>query len=146
MGFVRWHVDHERTHMGETAWFGEMQGRVLARCAVNHSVGVGFYGRYRGTILGAKYVTDSLHDFKREAQQRADDHLDDTLHNVAGGDLPPGDAVKCGNRADLTKRERVHRWQELGLDERRGNAAGQVVAGIVSACRRCGYDRFERVA
>lgn len=64
-------------------------------------------------------------------------------YNIAEGDLPPGDAIKCGNRTDLFRKQRVHQWQELGEDIRNGFARG-FVTGIVSACSRCGLDKFER--
>lgn len=145
MGFVRWHIDHARSYAGETAWFGEDGGKIVARCSPDLTVAPGYYGRYRGHILGQAFITDALHSFKAEVQRRVDDVLDDTLHDIPAGDLPPGDAVSCGNRLDLTRRERLHKFEYLGLDERRGGPAGLVIPGVVSACRRCGQDRFSAV-
>ena len=65
------------------------------------------------------------------------------LFDIAGGDLPPGDTVKCGNRTDLRKAQRRHDYQLLGPDSRNGGDRG-FVDGNVYACGRCGADKFKR--
>jgi hypothetical protein len=52
----------------------------------------------------------------------------------------PGDAVKCGLRKDLPKRERVHHYVELGQDVRHSGDGG-VRMTRVRACIRCGADK-----
>lgn len=41
-----------------------------------------------------------------------------TCYDIAHGELPPGDTLRCGNRRDLPKKQRVHHWQDLGPDGR----------------------------
>ena len=48
---------------------------------------------------------------------------------------------KCGNRADLPKDKRVHDMVKLGTDVRNGAELG-FIHGQVSACARCGTDKF----
>ncbi len=70
--------------------------------------------------------------------------MDDILYDIANGELPPGTAVKCGNRAGRPKKQRVHHWQELGPDQRNDGAHG-FVASEVRACQRCGADSFRKI-
>jgi hypothetical protein len=51
--------------------------------------------------------------------------------------------MKCGLRTDLPKKERIHQYVELGLDVRNYEDRG-AIEGIVSACARCGTDKFKR--
>jgi hypothetical protein len=64
------------------------------------------------------------------------------IYDIANGDLPPGDTVKCGNRTDLPKKQRVHQYQSLGIDVRNGAAKG-FLEGEVLACTACGMDKFK---
>lgn len=66
----------------------------------------------------------------------------DVPHDIANGDLAPGNSIKCGNRTDIPKKLRVHDYQFLGEDMRNGAAAG-FIHGNVSACRKCGMDKFK---
>lgn len=63
--------------------------------------------------------------------------------DIAAGELPPGDAVKCGNRRDLPKKQRRHDWQQLGPDVRHVNS-GELEEVLVRACGRCGADDYHR--
>jgi hypothetical protein len=65
------------------------------------------------------------------------------LFDIAAGELPPGDAITCGNRLYLPRKQRRHLEQNLGPDTRNGFARG-FVTGEVFACQRCGRDRFVR--
>lgn len=49
-------------------------------------------------------------------------------------------AVTCGLRTDLPRRERVHRYAELGYDVRHAGDGGRRMTRI-RACVRCGHDR-----
>lgn len=60
----------------------------------------------------------------------------DRRYDIAAGDLPPGDAVSCGNRRDLFKKQRRHDFQVLGEDVQHG------VTGVMRACCYCGTARF----
>lgn len=60
----------------------------------------------------------------------------DKLYDIANGELPPGDTVKCGNRKDLFKSQRRHVKQDLGEDFFHGKL------GRVEACMRCGVGWF----
>jgi hypothetical protein len=52
----------------------------------------------------------------------------------------PGGLVKCGLRADLPKKQRVHVWVSLGADTRNRGSHG--FADVeVRACLRCGTDK-----
>ena len=64
------------------------------------------------------------------------------VHDVPGGDLPPGDSVKCGNRTWRFKKNRRHAWQELGTDVRNLMTPEGFAEGVVSACLVCGVDKF----
>lgn len=64
-------------------------------------------------------------------------------YDVAAGELVPGDVVKCGLRLDLPKRQRVHEYQDLGVDTRNSGPLGYV-DGRVFACVVCGTDKFSR--
>lgn len=68
----------------------------------------------------------------------------DQPHDIASGDLAPGKSIRCGNRKDNTKKERVHDFQSLGEDMRNGAAAGFIM-GEVFACRKCGADKFKKL-
>lgn len=67
----------------------------------------------------------------------------DQPHDIASGDLAPGNSIRCGNRADLPKKLRVHDYQSLGTDVRNGAERG-FLEGTVFACQRCGADKFKR--
>lgn len=67
-----------------------------------------------------------------------------TCYDIAHGELPPGDTLRCGNRRDLPKKQRVHHWQDLGPDGRNYN--GGYTEGTVRACQACGADQFRREA
>lgn len=64
-------------------------------------------------------------------------------YDVAAGVLVPGETVKCGNRLDLPKRQRVHEYAELGPDTRNCDVLGYQ-DGTVYACSQCGADKFRR--
>jgi hypothetical protein len=64
-------------------------------------------------------------------------------YDVAAGELVPGGTVKCGNRFDLPKRQRVHDYVSLGLDTRNSGPLGYV-DGTVLVCVVCGADKFTR--
>lgn len=64
-------------------------------------------------------------------------------YDVAAGELVPGDAVKCGNRLDLPKKQRRHTYTDLGIDSRNSGPLGYV-EGKVFACTTCGADKFSR--
>jgi hypothetical protein len=66
----------------------------------------------------------------------------DILHDIAGGDLPSGYAISCGNRRNRNKKQRHHTWLSLGTDGRNYN--GGYTEGEVSACQVCGADQFHR--
>lgn len=51
------------------------------------------------------------------------------------------DAVKCGNRKDLVKRERVHWFAELGQDVRHSGSDGRLRMTRIRVCVRCGMDK-----
>jgi hypothetical protein len=51
----------------------------------------------------------------------------------------PHDAVKCGNRLDLVKRERRHIWLDAGTDVRH-RFTGEYKESQVFICARCGAD------
>lgn len=80
--------------------------------------------------------------YSREEWKQMQDDLGRHFYDIAAGDFPPGDTVKCGNRADLPKTLRRHNYQELGPDVRNRGERG-FVEGIVSACRVCGTDKFK---
>ena len=52
-------------------------------------------------------------------------------------DWPPGDAVSCGNRKDLPKKQRRHDWRSMGADICYGGDGFRGLA-MVEACIRCG--------
>jgi len=62
----------------------------------------------------------------------------DQLYDIAAGQLPPGGLVKCGNRRDLVKKQRRHRWQDLGETVMHG------IEGTMRACQVCGTTEFHR--
>jgi len=68
----------------------------------------------------------------------------DAPHDIASGDLAPGNSIRCGNRTDLPKKLRVHDYQSLGEDTRNGGTRG-FIDGEVFACRKCGADKFKRI-
>lgn len=68
----------------------------------------------------------------------------DIPHDIANGDLAPGNAIKCGNRTDIIKKLRVHDWTSLGEDMRNGAERGFIM-GEVFACALCGADKFKRM-
>lgn len=68
----------------------------------------------------------------------------DQPHDIASGDLAPGNAIRCGNRTDIPKKLRMHDYQSLGEDMRNGAERG-FITGEVFACRKCGADKFKRV-
>lgn len=51
------------------------------------------------------------------------------------------DAVSCGLRRDLPKKQRVHWFAELGQDVRHSGADGRPRMTRVRACVRCGRDK-----
>jgi hypothetical protein len=57
----------------------------------------------------------------------------------------PGDRVKCGLRADLPKKERVHQFVSLGIDTRNCGPEGFLDREVL-ACARCGADKTRAVA
>lgn len=59
-------------------------------------------------------------------------------------DLPPGDAVKCGLRTDLPKKERRHIWLDAGVDVRH-RFSGEYGDSQIKICSRCGADQGESV-
>lgn len=63
-------------------------------------------------------------------------------HDIAAGDLAPGNSIRCGNRTDLPKKLRMHDFTCLGEDMRNGASAG-FIHGNVFACRKCGADKFK---
>lgn len=71
--------------------------------------------------------------------------MQEARHDIAIGDLPPFETVKCGNRTDWPKKSRVHDWTILGRDVRRGGSDGVPIEGIVSACMVCGTDTFHKM-
>lgn len=64
-------------------------------------------------------------------------------YDVAAGELVPGGTVKCGNRLDLPKKQRIHTYVSLGIDTRNCDVLGYV-EGTVFACTTCGADKFRR--
>jgi hypothetical protein len=50
-------------------------------------------------------------------------------------------AVSCGRRKDLPKKQRVHKFAELGQDVRHSGADGRPRMTRVRVCVRCGTDR-----
>lgn len=63
---------------------------------------------------------------------------------VAGHFPVRGWRMKCGNRTDLPKKQRVHEYVELGADQRNSGTAEGYIQGYVYACYRCGTDRFRK--
>lgn len=54
--------------------------------------------------------------------------------------------MKCDNRTDLPKKQRVHEYVELGADARNSGTASGYIEGFVYACARCGTDKFSRTS
>jgi hypothetical protein len=50
---------------------------------------------------------------------------------------PAGDAVSCGNRTDLFKKQRRHDWRSMGLDICHGGD-GRYSPALVKVCIQCG--------
>ena len=50
-------------------------------------------------------------------------------------------AISCGLRTDLPKKQRVHKFAELGTDVRHSGADGRARMTRVRVCVRCGADR-----
>jgi hypothetical protein len=71
------------------------------------------------------------------------DLANDVPHDIASGDLAPGNAIRCGNRTDIPKKQRTHQFQSLGIDVRNGGTRG-FIHGEVFACQLCGADKFKR--
>jgi hypothetical protein len=71
------------------------------------------------------------------------DLANDTPCDIAGGQLAPGNSIRCGNRTDLPLKQRRHAYQELGPDIRKTSGHG-FGPGIVFACQLCGADKFKR--
>lgn len=59
--------------------------------------------------------------------------------------FPAGDRVKCGNRTDLFRKQRVHTYRDAGLDVRHQFKTGAYVDCRVAICIVCGHDIEERV-
>lgn len=51
------------------------------------------------------------------------------------------DAVSCGLRRDLPKKQRRHKYAELGTDTRHSGADGRPRMTRVRVCVRCGTDK-----
>ena len=53
-----------------------------------------------------------------------------------------GWTLKCGNRLDLPKKDRVHDYVKLGAEQRNTGTSHGYMHGTLYACYRCGMDRF----
>lgn len=63
-----------------------------------------------------------------------------TLTDVLAQILPvPGEMITCGNRADLPRKQRVHKPIYMGWDWANKGAEG-IVPVEVHVCIRCGKD------
>jgi hypothetical protein len=59
--------------------------------------------------------------------------------------FPAGDLVKCGNRTDLFRKQRVHHFRYAGTDVRHQFKRGDYVECHVAICIRCGHDTEQRL-
>jgi hypothetical protein len=80
-----------------------------------------------------------VYDRERAAQQAAED----LTAAERLWELLPVDpaAVSCGLRKDLPKRERVHKYAELGQDVRHSGDDGRPRMTRIRVCVRCGKDK-----
>jgi hypothetical protein len=80
-----------------------------------------------------------VYERERAAQQAAEDL---TVAEQLWELLPVDPAaVSCGLRKDLVKRERVHKFAELGQDVRHSGEDGRPRMTRIRVCVRCGKDK-----
>jgi hypothetical protein len=157
-GVVRQIAGLERRAAGEDPWMvADMLGlaeelkaaavRVIAAYRYPDAAGAPAY-RWADIAFSLGITPETaIKRYKKEVDKinfsRAAEDMDESMRDIASGELPDGGTVKCGNRLDLPRELRRHRYQELGPDARNCAAAG-FCEGTVYACQVCGADKFTR--